>query len=262
MNNLKLLIVEGNIKKDTELFIKTAGSSVSENLKKLILILEPKATIKIIHPGNDIEVSNTTKNLLNFNGVIFTGGAMRINDQTEEIKKHIAFAKKCFNSNKKILAICWGLQICVVAAGGKVSKGKNGAHIGIASDVKINDNGKKHPIYKDKNFFFNTPAFNFDEVCSIPKNAIILSSDKINSVMGLHFHVGLSEIWGVQYHPDYFYSQTIALTKIRKDKLIDNNYFRSVEDYEKNISFIKSEEKKLKFDDRCCEVKNWLNYIK
>ena len=262
MNNLKLLIVEGNIKKDTELFIKAAGSSVSENLKKLILILEPKATIKIIHPGNDIEVSNTTKNLLNFNGVIFTGGAMRINDQTEEIKKHIAFAKKCFNSNKKILAICWGLQICVVAAGGKVSKGKNGAHIGIASDVKINDNGKKHPIYKDKNFFFNTPAFNFDEVCSIPKNAIILSSDKINNVMGLHFHVGLSEIWGVQYHPDYFYSQTIALTKIRKDKLIDNNYFRSVEDYEKNISFIKSEEKKLKFDDRCCEVKNWLNYIK
>ena len=262
MNNLKLLIVEGNIKKDTELFIKAAGSSVSENLKKLILILEPKATIKIIHPGNDIEVSNTTKNLLNFNGVIFTGGAMRINDQTEEIKKHIAFAKKCFNSNKKILAICWGLQICVVAAGGKVSKGKNGAHIGIASDVKINDNGKKHPIYKDKIFFFNTPAFNFDEVCSIPKNAIILSSDKINNVMGLHFHVGLSEIWGVQYHPDYFYSQTIALTKIRKDKLIDNNYFRSVEDYEKNISFIKSEEKKLKFDDRCCEVKNWLNYIK
>ena len=80
--------------------------------------------------------------------------------------------------------------------------------------------------------------------------------------MGLHFHVGLSEIWGVQYHPDYFYSQTIALTKIRKDKLIDNNYFRSVEDYEKNISFIKSEEKKLKFDDRCCEVKNWLYYIK
>ena len=139
MNNLKLLIVEGNIKNDTELFIKAAGSSVSENLKKLILILEPKATIKIIHPGNDIEVSNTTKNLLNFNGVIFTGGAMRINDQTEEIKKHIAFAKKCFNSNKKILAICWGLQICVVAAGGKVSKGKNGAHIGIASDVKIND---------------------------------------------------------------------------------------------------------------------------
>ena len=39
MTKLNLLIVEGNIKKDTELFTKAAGSSVSENLKKLILEL-------------------------------------------------------------------------------------------------------------------------------------------------------------------------------------------------------------------------------
>ena len=66
MNKLNLLIVEGNIKKDTELFIKAAGSSVSENLKKLILKLEPMASIKIIHPGDDIEVSHVTKNLIDF----------------------------------------------------------------------------------------------------------------------------------------------------------------------------------------------------
>ena len=117
---------------------------------------------------------------------------MRINDQTEEIIKHISFAKKCFNSNKKILAICWGLQVCTVAAGGKVSKGKNGAHIGIASNVEINEIGKKHPIYKNKNNFFNTPAFNFDEVCNVPKEATILSSDKINNVMCLYFFVEAS----------------------------------------------------------------------
>ena len=50
MTKLNLLIVEGNIQKDTELFIKAAGLSVSENLKKLILRLEPSALIKIIHP--------------------------------------------------------------------------------------------------------------------------------------------------------------------------------------------------------------------
>jgi GMP synthase (glutamine-hydrolysing) len=262
MTKLNLLIVEGNIKKDTLIFTKAVGSSVSENLKKLILKLEPTTLIKIIHPGNVIEVNHATKNLLDFNGVIFTGGAMRMNDQTEEIKQHIKFAKKCFTSHKKILAICWGLQVCVVAAGGKVSKGKNGAHIGIASDVVINEKGKKHPLYKDKINLFNTPAFNFDEVCSIPKNATILSNDKINKVMGLHFFVESSEIWGVQYHPDYFYNQMIALAKIRKDKLINNNYFISNEDFEKNISYIEKEEKKLRFDDRCREVKNWLDYIK
>ena len=61
---------------------------------------------------------------------------------TDEIKKHINFASNCFKHNKKILAICWGLQVCVTSAGGKVAPGKNGAHIGIASNVQINNEGK------------------------------------------------------------------------------------------------------------------------
>ena len=76
-------------------------------------------------------VSN--KNLLNKiksrkpAGIIFSGGAMRINDMSDEIKKHINFASNCFNHNKKILAICRGLQVCSTAAGGKVAPGKKGA---------------------------------------------------------------------------------------------------------------------------------------
>ena len=43
--------------------------------------------------------------------------------------------------------------------------------------------------------------------------------------MGLHFFIESAEVWGIQYHPDYFYEQTINLTKLRKQKLIENNYF-------------------------------------
>jgi GMP synthase (glutamine-hydrolysing) len=49
----------------------------------------------------------------------FTGGAMRLNDMTDVIKKHINFASNCFDHKKKILAICWGLQVCSTAAGGQ-----------------------------------------------------------------------------------------------------------------------------------------------
>ena len=262
MSNHNLLIVEGNVKEDTEIFIKAAGASASENLKNLLLKLEPSAVIEIVHPGNDIEVKSVLDRINNFNGIIFTGGAMRVSDQTDEIKKHISFASECFNSNKKILAICWGLQICVTAAGGTVSAGKNGAHLGIASNVKVNDIGKKHPIYKDKKNFFNTPAFNFDEVSEIPPNAQILSSDEINNVMGLHFNVKSSEIWGLQYHPDYYYKQTINLTKLRKQKLLKNDHFKNDNDFKDHVIYIKKEEEKLTLDDRSREIKNWLNYIR
>ena len=111
--NLNILIVEGNIHEDSKIFIRAAGSTAADNLKNLILKLEPNSNIKIINPGKDEETKDAIQNMDNFDGIIFTGGAMRINDMTDEIKKHINFASNCFKHNKKILAICWGLQVCV-----------------------------------------------------------------------------------------------------------------------------------------------------
>ena len=262
MNALNILIVEGNIRKDSEFFIKAAGASAADNLKNLILKIDPSTNTEIINPGQDDETSHALKNMHEYSGIIFTGGAMRINDMTDVIKKHINFASNCFVQQKKILAICWGLQICTTAAGGKAHPATKGAHIGIASNVIVNDEGQKHFIYKDKEKIFTSPAFNFDEVSELPKDAILLSSDKINNVMGVSFKVGNSEIIGLQYHPDYEYSQMLKLIAGRKERLFANKNFLSEEEYESHISYINSENKLLNFNDRTCEVRNWLNYLK
>ena len=261
MHNLNILIVEGNNPKDSEVFIKAAKASCSENLKNIVLKLEPRSNIKIINPANDNETKEALKNMNQYNGIIFTGGAMRLNDMTDEIKKHINFAIDCFKYNNKILAICWGLQVCSTAAGGKVAPGKNGAHIGIATDVEINENGKNNPIYKNKKSKFNTPAFNFDEVVELPKGATLLASDKINNNMGVYFKSGNSEIWGLQYHPDYEYWQMINLSNARIGRMIANNYFKDEETFKKHIDFIKSEEKNLDFINKTHEIRNWLDII-
>ena len=262
MSNLNILIVEGNNREDSQFFVKVAGASAADNLKNLILKIEPLSNVKIINPGHDDETTNGLKNMSKYHGIVFTGGAMRINDMTDVIKKHIQFASNCFNEKNKILAICWGLQVCSTAAGGKVNPGKNGAHIGIASDVIINSEGKKHFIYKDKKTIFTSPAFNFDEVSELPKNAILLSSDKVNNVMGVKFDAGNSEIIGLQYHPDYEYFQMLNLIAGRKDRLFTNKIFSSEKEYQNHISYIKSENELLNFKDRTCEVRNWLNYLK
>ncbi len=262
MKSLNILIVEGNTREDSEFFIKAAGASAADNLKNLILKLEPSTNTDIINPGHDDEAASALKNMSKYDGIIFTGGAMRINDMTDVIKKHIKFASDCFEYKNKILAICWGLQVCSTAAGGKVNPGKNGAHIGIASDVIINNEGKKHFIYKDKKDIFNSPAFNFDEVSKLPNDAILLSSDKVNNVMSIIFNRGNSEIIGLQYHPDYEYAQMLNLIAGRKARLFKNKNFANEEDYQKHVSYIESENKLLNFDERTCEVRNWLNYLK
>ena len=86
MKNLNILIVEGNIREDSDFFIKAAGASAADNLKNLILKLEPTTNTDIINPGNDDETSNALKNMSKYNGIVFTGGAMRINDMTDVIK--------------------------------------------------------------------------------------------------------------------------------------------------------------------------------
>jgi len=187
---------------------------------------------------------------------------MRLNDMTDEIKKHINFATNCLKHKNKILAICWGLQVCSSAAGGKVAPGKNGAHIGIATDVEINEDGKNNPIYKNKKLKFNTPAFNFDEVCELPKGAIRLASDKVNNNMAVYFKSGNSEVWGLQYHPDYEYWQMINLSRARIGKMIANEYFKDEETFQNHIDFLKSEEKDLDFKNKTHEIQNWLDLIK
>ena len=259
--SLNILIVECNNPKDSEVFIKAAKATCSQNLKNLVLELKPGTNTKIINPANDNETKEVLENINQYHGIIFSGGAMRINDMTDEIKKHINFASDCFNHNKKILAICWGLQVCSTAAGGKVAPGKNGAHIGIASDVEINTEGQKNLIYKNKKQIFTTPAYNFDEVYEIPEGASLLSSDKVNGVMGLHFKSGNSEVWGLQYHPDYEYWQMINLANARKDRMITNKYFKDEKDFQNHMSLINSEDKKLDFENRTCEVKNWLDIV-
>ena len=42
------------------------------------------------------------------------------------------------------------MQVAVTAAGGVVRKGQNGSHRGIAHEININENGLRHPLYKDK----------------------------------------------------------------------------------------------------------------
>ena len=47
--SLYILIVEGNIPEDSEVFIKAAGATAADNLKNLVLKLEPNSNIKIIN---------------------------------------------------------------------------------------------------------------------------------------------------------------------------------------------------------------------
>jgi len=257
----KILLVEGNLREVNQEFTDNGIKTHTESLKESIDYFTNNLEIDSVNPSSDSDIFEKVKDLDKYDGLIWGGSSLNIYSDTIEIRKQIDFMRECQKRVKNILAICWGLQVAVTAAGGEVKQGKNGAHRGIAHEIIINSEGLKHLLYKDKKQTFNTPAFNYDEVVTLPEGSTLLSSNKVNKVMGLNFKSELSDIWGIQYHPEITYEKMITLINFRKERLLQNKSFISEEDMNSHINIIEKEIKISNKDLRMRELRNWLNFI-
>ena len=261
VNIKKVLIVEGNTRKENNEFTEVGIKTHTESLIDSINYYEKDLKIDIVNPSSDKKLNITVQNLNKYDGMIWGGSSLNIYNNTEEIRRQLSFMVECQKKIKKIFAICWGLQVAVTVAGGVVKKSKNGSHRGIAHDIELSNIGISHAIYLNKNKKFNSPAFNFDEVVKVPANSKILSSNKLNNVMGLHFKSNFSDIWGIQYHPEITYEKMISLINFRKKRLLDKGAFKDEYEINSHISMIENEIKKIDKISRMKELENWLNYL-
>ena len=257
----KILVVEGNLKEENQSFSEAGIQTHTESLKHSLSYFTDQLNIDVVNPSSDENISENIDTLESYDGLIWGGSSLNIYNNTPEIKRQIEFMKECQKKIKKILAICWGMQVAVTAAGGEVKKATKGSHRGIASNIEINENGLNHPLYKNKDEKFNTPAFNFDEVVTLPQNSTLLSSNSINRVMATNFKVGECEIWGIQYHPEITYKKMVSLIHFRKDRLLNNKAFKDEIDINEHVKIIENEDKITKKDARMKELENWLRYI-
>ncbi len=257
----KILVVEGNLKEENQSFSEAGIQTHTESLKHSLSYFTDQLNIDVVNPSSDQNISENIDTLESYDGLIWGGSSLNIYNNTPEIKRQIEFMKECQKKIKKVLAICWGMQVAVTAAGGEVKKGEKGSHRGIARDIEINENGLNHLLYKNKNKKFNTPAFNFDEVVTLPENSLLLASNPINNVQGLNFKIGNCDVWGLQYHPEITYNKMINLIIFRKDRLIERGAFKDQNHIDDHIKNIEIENKKLDKLSRMRELENWLDYL-
>ena len=262
MSNYNILIVEGNLKEENQNFSEVGIQTHTESLRDSLNHFTNDLNFDVVNPSSDMNLNSVKEKLSNYDGLIWGGSSLNIYNNTPEIQRQIEFMRECQKKVKNILAICWGMQVAVTAAGGEVKKSVN-SNIGIANEITMSVDGSNHPIYKNKIDKFNSPAFNFDEVVTLPINAICLASNKINKIQSLYFQVGDTKIWGLQYHPEITYEKMISLIEFRKEKLIKNRKaFENEEQVKNHISLIKEEISVSNKTQRMVELKNWLDNIK
>ena len=261
MKNLDILIVEGNLKEENHNFTKAGIKTHTESLTDSLNQLDDNLFFEVANPSSDKNLDIVKKKLPKYDGLIWGGSSLNIYNNTPEIRRQIEFMRECQKQVKNILAICWGMQVAVTAAGGEVKKAKK-PHIGIANEILINNLGLKNNLYKNKNNNFNSPAFNFDEVVKLPPNCNCLASNKTNKIQSLFFEVNEAKIYGLQYHPEITYEKMVSLIEFRKDRLIKNRkVFKDEIEIENHVAFIKKEIAVSNKTQRMIELKNWLDNI-
>ena len=258
---LKLLVVEGNLIEENQNFKKVGIQTHTESLSDSLSHFNKNINLDVVNPSSDKSIMNKVKDFNKYDGLIWGGSSLNIYNNTDEIIRQISFMRECQTKIKKILAICWGMQVAVTAAGGLVKKCDKGSHRGIAYNIEINQYGANHQIYKDKQKKFNTPAFNFDEVVTVPEGATILSSNQINNIQGLNFKINSSNVWGIQYHPEIPYEKMIRLIHFRKERLLEKKAFKSGDEIVTHVKSIEDEISNSNKELRMKELYNWINYL-
>ena len=230
---MNILLVDGNEKEASDRYINLGMDTQYEVYKKILKkysINNPNITT--IHPAIHDEYLPAGISLDDFNAIAWTGSLLNIYDQTNSIIKQIDLAKELLKRKNKIFGSCWGLQVLVTAAGGKVRKNPKGLEAIIAKNIQLNEEGSKHHMYKNKKKKFNAFCWHYDEAEILPTNSKVLASNDLSEFQSISFTINNSEVWAVQYHPEFNPNWMAGLMSQRKEILLENNIYNSSVDFE------------------------------
>jgi len=277
-SNLSFLIIDGYAKASRD-DLNAAGMQLASKLYGDMLQRNlPEATYDILLPSDSGVNMPTEKELENYSGILWTGCNLCIfDDKNPSVVKQIKLAKLCYEIGIPSFGSCWGLQVSVVAAGGKVAPNPKGKEMGIARKIKLTKEGEEHPLCKGKPSVFEAYISHDDMVTEIPKGAVILAGNDFTSVQALSVTHKKGTFWSVQYHPEYNLHEMACLIIAREEKLMELGFFREPEELKTLVDKMKvlykdPDRKDLRWqividDDvlsdeiKECEFRNWINEL-
>tara|TARA_B100000029_G_scaffold515247_1_gene621337 strand:- start:1935 stop:2750 length:816 start_codon:yes stop_codon:yes gene_type:complete len=269
---MNILLVDGNEKDASDKYVNAGMETQYEVYNKILHKLSnKKLNILTIHPAVTNNFIPKGVSLDDFDGIVWTGSLLNIYDSNPSILRQIELAKSLLSKKNSIFGSCWGLQILVTAAGGKVRKNPNGLEAVIAKQITLNDLGIKHPMYVGKKKKFDSFCWHYDEAEYLPINTKILASNFKSKIQAISFKNKDSSVWAVQYHPEFNSIWMSGLMNQRKDILLKEKIFNNQNDFTLHNKLFLNQYDNYKAQDlnisstlldekmHTLELKNWLN---
>lgn len=252
----------------------TLAGTLYENMIRRFL---PKANISIVHPADADETLPHGTMLKDFDAALWTGSSLTIYHTTPDVLRQIELARELYKQGVPSFGSCWALQIATLAAGGTCRLNPNGREFGIARKISLTEAGRAHPLYAGKPRVFDGFTSHFDDVESLPEGATLLAGNRITPIQAAIVEKDGTSFWAVQYHPEYDLSEIAALTRFRRDGLVESGYFQDQDAANSFIADLETlhndptrmdiawhlgiDQDVMDEDIRTLEVKNWVKNI-
>ncbi|MBS0389268.1 MAG: type 1 glutamine amidotransferase [Proteobacteria bacterium] len=211
MSEARVLIIDGNRAATREQQIAAGGRGTGEGYAHTLQQLAP-VECDIVRPADGAVQWPAGVALADYDGVAITGSALNIYDGGAHIERQIELMRAVLASGVPCFGSCWGMQLAVTAAGGKVRANPLGREFGFARRIALNAAGRAHAMFRGKPAVFEAVTVHRDDIERLPPGASALA-DSDMGLQAIELRQGNSLFWGVQYHPEYSYADIAATAK-------------------------------------------------
>lgn len=276
--NLKFLIIDGYSRKSRD-HLELSGMKLAWKLYADMLV-QHLASVEyvVLLPSDQGVEMPSAKELEKYAGIIWTGCDLTIyHADNPSVVKQIALAKDVYEVGIPSFGSCWGIQMAVAAAGGKVEANPKGREMGLARKIHLSEEAAAHPMFEGKPRVFDAFISHDDMITFLPQGAQYLAGNNFTKVQAIAVTHKNGTFWATQYHPEYNLHEMARLIAAREEKLIRMGFFENHDDLLRMVLqmeqlFEDPSRKDLRWqlgidedvlDDgiRQCEFVNWLNKL-
>jgi GMP synthase (glutamine-hydrolysing) len=212
LSRASILVIDGNRAATREEQVAAGGSASGEGY---VEVLESLAEVdcEIVRPADGEVRFPSGTGIGSFDAVAITGSALNVYDGGAHIERQVELAQAVFAAGVPFFGSCWGMQVAVTAAGGRIRRNPLGREFGFGRRIELTAAGRVHPMFAHKPGVFEAITVHRDDVGELPPDCSVLARNEMG-VQALEVRHAGGTCWGVQYHPEYTYAE-IAATALR-----------------------------------------------
>jgi GMP synthase (glutamine-hydrolysing) len=212
MSEARILVIDGNRAATREQQVAAGGQPSGEGYVQVLQTLGA-VSCDIVRPADGEVRFACGSGVDSYDGVAITGSALNVYEVGAHVERQIALARAVFAAGVPCFGSCWGLQVAVSAAGGRVRRNPLGREFGFARRIELAEAGRRHPMFRGKPPVFEAITVHRDDIEQLPEGAVVLARNDMG-VQAVELRHGRGVCWGVQYHPEYSFDE-IAATAVR-----------------------------------------------